>query len=49
MSGEGIPDIHVDGTGLKITIVAGQWHGVIATGLLAVVPAARRRAGTIAR
>lgn len=34
MSGEGIPDISVDGTGLKITIVAGQWHEEIATGLL---------------
>jgi 6,7-dimethyl-8-ribityllumazine synthase len=35
MSGEGAPDIHpTDGTGLNITIVAGQWHDVIAAGLL---------------
>jgi 6,7-dimethyl-8-ribityllumazine synthase len=35
MSGDGIPDIHTDGTGLKVTIVAGQWHTQIADGLLA--------------
>ena len=35
MSGEGAPEIiHTDGTGLKITIVAGQWHDEIAAGLL---------------
>jgi 6,7-dimethyl-8-ribityllumazine synthase len=35
MSGEGAPAIeHTDGTGLRITIVAGQWHDRIATGLL---------------
>ncbi|MDQ1556541.1 MAG: 6,7-dimethyl-8-ribityllumazine synthase [Actinomycetota bacterium] len=34
MSGDGIPDIHVDGTGLKVTIVAGQWHEQIANGLV---------------
>lgn len=35
MSGSGAPEIeHTDGTGLKITIVAGQWHERIATGLL---------------
>lgn len=35
MSGSGAPAIdHTDGTGLKVTIVAGQWHGQIATGLL---------------
>jgi len=35
MSGDGAPEIqHTDGTGLKVTIVAGQWHDVIATGLL---------------
>ena len=35
MSGDGSPDIQVDGTGLKVTIVAGRWHTQIADGLLA--------------
>jgi len=35
MSGAGSPDITADGTGLKITIVAGQWHEEISNGLLA--------------
>ncbi|WP_213814429.1 6,7-dimethyl-8-ribityllumazine synthase [Glaciihabitans sp. dw_435] len=35
MSGDGIPDIKTDGTGLRITIVAGSWHEVITDGLLA--------------
>ncbi|MCW4385129.1 6,7-dimethyl-8-ribityllumazine synthase [Salinibacterium sp. SYSU T00001] len=35
MSGEGSPEIAVDGRGLKVTIVAGQWHEVITDGLLA--------------
>lgn len=35
MSGAGSPEIVTDGTGLKITIVAGQWHTQIADGLLA--------------
>jgi 6,7-dimethyl-8-ribityllumazine synthase len=35
MSGSGAPEIqHTDGTGLRITIVAGGWHEQIATGLL---------------
>jgi 6,7-dimethyl-8-ribityllumazine synthase len=35
VSGEGAPAIHhTDGTGLRITIVAGVWHEQIATGLL---------------
>jgi 6,7-dimethyl-8-ribityllumazine synthase len=35
MSGAGAPAIeHTDGTGLRITIVAGQWHTEIAEGLL---------------
>jgi 6,7-dimethyl-8-ribityllumazine synthase len=35
VSGEGAPEIvHTDGTGLAITIVAGQWHEQIAAGLL---------------
>ncbi|MCU1514151.1 MAG: 6,7-dimethyl-8-ribityllumazine synthase [Microbacteriaceae bacterium] len=35
MSGEGAPQTQTDGTGLKITIVAGRWHDVISNGLLA--------------
>ena len=35
MSGAGAPEITADGTGLKITIVAGQWHEEISNGLLA--------------
>lgn len=39
MSGGGAPGIHnggihTDGTGLKVTIVAGQWHEAITNGLL---------------
>ncbi|MES2171516.1 MAG: 6,7-dimethyl-8-ribityllumazine synthase [Actinomycetota bacterium] len=39
MSGAGAPKIAVDGTGLKITIVAGRWHEQIAE---ALVDGARR-------
>ncbi|TXN28300.1 MULTISPECIES: 6,7-dimethyl-8-ribityllumazine synthase [Lacisediminihabitans] len=35
MSGDGAPEISTDGTGLKVTIVAGRWHEVITDGLLA--------------
>jgi 6,7-dimethyl-8-ribityllumazine synthase len=35
MSGHGIPDITTDGTGLRVTIVAGSWHEKISEGLLA--------------
>jgi len=35
MSGAGSPEISTDGTGLKVTIVAGLWHTEIAEGLLA--------------
>ncbi len=35
MGGGGAPEIvHTDGSGLKITIVAGLWHEEIATGLV---------------
>jgi 6,7-dimethyl-8-ribityllumazine synthase len=35
VSGAGAPEIsHTEGSGLKITIVAAQWHEKIATGLL---------------
>lgn len=35
MSGAGSPDLVVDGTGLNVVIVAGQWHQVISDGLIA--------------
>lgn len=35
MSGAGAPEItHTDGTGLKVTVVAGLWHTEIAEGLV---------------
>ena len=35
MSGAGSPTITVDGTGLNIVIVAGQWHDVITEAMIA--------------
>jgi 6,7-dimethyl-8-ribityllumazine synthase len=35
MSGEGMPTLDTDGTGLKVTIVSGLWHTAISDGLLA--------------
>jgi 6,7-dimethyl-8-ribityllumazine synthase len=35
MSGAGSPELEVDGTGLNIVIIAGQWHEVITDGLIA--------------
>lgn len=35
MSGAGAPTIATDGTGLKVTVVAGSWHEQISEGLLA--------------
>jgi 6,7-dimethyl-8-ribityllumazine synthase len=35
MSGEGLPTLDTDGTGLTVTIVSGLWHHKIAEGLLA--------------
>lgn len=34
MSGEGKPELDVDGTGLKVTVVSGLWHTRISEGLL---------------
>jgi len=45
MSGAGSPTITTDGTGLKITIVAGQWHEEITNGLLAGAHRALAEAG----
>ena len=35
MSGAGSPSIAVDGTGLNVGIVAGQWHDVITNAMIA--------------
>jgi 6,7-dimethyl-8-ribityllumazine synthase len=35
MSGAGSPDLDIDGTGLRIVIVAGSWHEEITNGLIA--------------
>ena len=35
MSGAGSPEITVDGTGLDVVIVAGQWHDVITNAMIA--------------
>jgi 6,7-dimethyl-8-ribityllumazine synthase len=35
MSGAGSPEIAVDGTGLNVVIVAGQWHDVITNAMIA--------------
>lgn len=35
MSGDGQPEVEVDGTGMKVTIVSGLWHTRISEGLLA--------------
>jgi 6,7-dimethyl-8-ribityllumazine synthase len=34
MSGEGMPELNPDGTGLNVTIVSGLWHTRISEGLL---------------
>jgi 6,7-dimethyl-8-ribityllumazine synthase len=34
MSGQGSPELDVDGTGLRIVIVAGSWHDEITNGLI---------------
>ena len=45
MSGEGSPEIEVDGRGVKVTIVAGRWHETITNGLLAGAHKALEEAG----
>ena len=45
MSGAGAPSLTIDGTGLKVTIVAGQWHEQISEGLLAGAHRALAEAG----
>jgi len=45
MSGAGAPTINNNGAGLKVTIVAGQWHDEITDGLLAGAHRALTAAG----
>jgi len=45
MSGTGAPTSHVDGTGLRVTIVAASWHTVVMDGLLAGARRALAAAG----
>ena len=45
MSGAGAPTISNNGAGLKVTIVAGQWHEEITAGLLAGAHRALAEAG----
>ncbi len=45
MSGAGSPTLKIDGRGLKVTIVAGQWHEQITDGLLAGARRALTEAG----
>lgn len=45
MSGAGSPDLHVDGSGLDVVIVAGSWHETISEALVAGATAALDDAG----
>ncbi|CAN5283421.1 6,7-dimethyl-8-ribityllumazine synthase [soil metagenome] len=45
MSGAGAPTLTVDGTGLRVTVVAASWHTVVMDGLLAGALRALAEAG----
>jgi 6,7-dimethyl-8-ribityllumazine synthase len=45
MSGAGAPTLTVDGTGLRVTVVAASWHTVVMDGLLAGARRALAEAG----
>lgn len=45
MSGAGSPDLQVDGSGLRVVIVAGSWHAVVMDGLIASAERECDRAG----
>lgn len=44
MSGDGIPELSVDGAGLKVVVVAASWHTQVMDGLVAGALAALERA-----
>lgn len=46
MSGTGTPDLHLEGTaGLRVTVVAAQWHEQVMAGLVAGAERALREGG----
>ncbi len=45
MSGNGAPAVVVDGTGLRVTVVAAQWHTEVMDGLVAGAQRALAEAG----
>lgn len=45
MSGAGAPTVRVDGTGLRVTLVAASWHTTVMDGLLAGARRALAAAG----
>ena len=46
MSGAGAPTLTVDGTGLKVVVIAASWHTVVMDGLLAGAQRASNTAKT---
>lgn len=47
MSGAGTPTIEPDGTGLRVTMVAAQWHETVMEGLVAGAERAAQEAGAV--
>lgn len=45
MSGHGRPELALDASGVRVTVVAGQWHTHISEGLLAGAERALKRLG----
>ncbi|WP_152366100.1 6,7-dimethyl-8-ribityllumazine synthase [Microlunatus speluncae] len=45
MSGEGAPRLEIDGSGLRIVVIAASWHQQVMDGLLAGAKAALERSG----
>lgn len=47
MSGAGAPDVTVDGSGLKVAVVAASWHRTVMDGLLAGALTALQESGVV--
>jgi 6,7-dimethyl-8-ribityllumazine synthase len=45
VSGQGAPDLHVDGSGARVAVVASSWHQPVMDGLLAGAQRALEEAG----
>lgn len=45
MAGSGSPELHVDGAGLRVAVVAASWHTTVMDGLLAGADRALAEAG----